>query len=130
MTGSPHPDPGGVNGLKYGLLYPKEDLASFMLVRGGFAWLGTGWLGCGLQANASSCCSGDGKTCRRSGGSCAAAMSGFYERPAELDWDFGVPQGSCRETAPGSGVFERQWSKSKVSMDCKDFTAKLEMNDE
>ena len=58
MTGSPHPDPGGVNGLKYGLLYPKEDIASFMLVRGRFAWLGTGWLGCGLQANASSCCSG------------------------------------------------------------------------
>ena len=80
-----------------------QDLTNFLLVRGPFAWLGSGWHGCDQ----------------------------VYDRPPLLDsLDVGTPTGNCSETAPGSGVFERQWSKSKVSMDCKDFTAKLEMNDE
>ena len=41
-----------------------------------------------------------------------------YTRAPELDKDYGVPHGICRETSPGSGVFERDWSKAKVKMDC------------
>ena len=30
----------------------------------------------------------------------------------------GEPQGLCAETAPGSGVFRRTWSKATVEMNC------------
>ena len=76
-----------------------QDLATFMLVRGPFAWLGYGWLGCGDDPR----------------GSCS---HGRYVRPAELDADFGEPVGHCQETKPGSGVFRREWTKARVQMDC------------
>ena len=30
----------------------------------------------------------------------------------------GVPSGLCKETAPNSGIFTRDYSKSTVQMDC------------
>ena len=36
----------------------------------------------------------------------------------EWDEDYGEPTGPCKETAPGSGVFERAWSKATVTWDC------------
>jgi hypothetical protein len=32
------------------------------------------------------------------------------------DLDFGVPTGSCKEISPG--VFNREWSKINVTLDC------------
>ena len=61
----------------------KEDLANFLLVRGDYAYLGHGWLGC----------------------------SKFYHFPPELNADYGTPTGLCSETAAGSGVFVREWTK-------------------
>eukprot|EP01051_Picozoa_sp_SAG22_P023452 SAG22_NODE_6058_length_908_cov_1.138443_1_plen_211_part_00 len=40
-----------------------------------------------------------------------------YTRPAQLDADYGTPQGLCSETSPG--VFERSWTKAHVKLDCK-----------
>ena len=77
-----------------------QDLATFLLVRGPFAWLGFGWVGCGLK--------------------------GLYDRPAEMDIDYGVPVGDCGEVG-NSGVFRREWSKANVSLDCGSFTGKIEM---
>lgn len=71
-----------------------NDLTNFLLVRGKYSWIGYSWVGC----------------------------SHVYERPAALDTDYGVPLGLCHETAPGSGVFEREWSKANVSMDCGSWT--------
>jgi len=77
----------------------KEDLANFLLVRGDYAFLGHGWLGC----------------------------SKFYHFPDELNVDYGTPTGVCKETAEGSEVFVREWTKSKVQMDCKTYTPTITM---
>merc|ERR1712032_928504 len=70
----------------------NQDLANFLLIRGPYAWLGTGWAGCDQQPIA---------------------------RPAVLDSDFGTPLGLCSETSPGSGVFERNYTKAIIRMDCE-----------
>jgi len=71
-----------------------EDLASFLLVRGPFAWLGWGFTGC----------------------------SRSYYFPPEFNVDYGEPAvgaaGLCKETAAGSAIFYRQYSKATVQMDC------------
>lgn len=33
----------------------------------------------------------------------------------------------CRETAPNSGVFVRHWTKSTITVDCNEYTSKIEM---
>ncbi len=86
--------PGGCQGDPGNLTSPEQDIANFLLVRGPFAWLGHGWLGCSRD----------------------------YEVPALLDADFGEPLGLCAETAPHSGVFARAWSKADVQMDCNTWT--------
>lgn len=116
--GGPVPDPDHMVSL-------QQDLVSFLLVRGPYAWLGTGWLGCGFQNN-TSCCSGDGTKCHASS-SCSAATDGFYDRPISFDVDYGEPQGMCRETPPGSSVFTRNYTKARISMDCKAFEGTITM---
>ena len=78
-----------------------QDLATFLLVRGPFAWIGWGWVGCGQE--------------------------GLYARPPVLDVDFGVPVGGCHETGAGSQVFSRQWSNANVSLDCASWTGTIAM---
>ena len=121
--GGPVPDPGAGN-----MVSLQQDLASFLLVRGPYAWLGTGWLGCGFTATNGSCCSGEGTKCRRAtAGGCNAATDGFYQRPAELDYDYGLPHGSCSETETGSGVFTRSYTKANVQINCSTFQATIVM---
>ena len=73
------------------LLGVKQDLANFLLIRGKFAWLGHGWKGCSKD----------------------------YPFPPEFDLDYGEPVDKvCKETAPNSGVFKREWTKATVQMDC------------
>jgi hypothetical protein len=70
--------------------------ANFQLIRGDYALLGYTWRGCDEP----------------------------IFRPPELDRDYGVPldRGLCAETAPGSGVFARDFSRSTVTMDCASWT--------
>ena len=75
------------------LKWPEQDIAAFLLARGPSALIGYGWWQC-------------------------ATMPNPFERPALLDADFGEPQGYCAETAPGSGVFSREWTRATVSLDC------------
>lgn len=73
----------------------QQDLANFLLIRGPFAWLGHGWLGCSKN----------------------------YPFPKEFNLDYGEPVDKiCKETAPNSGVFTREWTKADVSMDCNTWT--------
>jgi len=76
------------NHSQFPLPSPTQDIATFLLVRGPYAWLGYGWLGC----------------------------IDTYERPPELGLDVGEPTGQCEEASPG--VFTRKWSKATVAMDC------------
>jgi hypothetical protein len=71
------------------------DVANFLLVRGPYAWLGNGWSGCGF---------------------------GTAEFPAQLNLDYGDALGLCQESAPSSGVFTREFTKSTVQMDCSTYT--------
>ena len=74
-----------------------QDVARFLLVRGKYSWLGYGWKGC-------------------------------VQTPPPLDdfdHDYGEPIGRCRETAPWSGVFVRDWSRARIRMDCNTFTPNI-----
>ena len=74
-----------------------QDVATFLLVRGRYAWMGYGWLGC----------------------------TDKYEKPDALQIDAGEPLDPiCRET--DDGVFVRHWSKKTVTMDCNTWTATIE----
>lgn len=76
-----------------------QDLAVFLLLRGPFAWLGFGWSGCGNEV----------------------------AFPEPLSRDYGTPVGFCEETAPGSGVFARRWTKATVQMDCNAYIGNVTM---
>lgn len=76
-----------------------EDLANFLLIRGPYAWFGFGWVGCGYN----------------------------YSYPQMLNEDYGAPLGLCDETAEGSGIFKREWSKSTIEMDCNTWTASIKL---
>ena len=73
---------------------PMEDLATFLLVRGAYGWLGAGWAGCN-------------------------AYPTYY---APFEQDYGVPVDSTySETRHKSGVFVRNWTKARVSFDCNSY---------
>ena len=72
------------------LLHVESDIAFFLAVRGPFWWLGYGWVGCSVP----------------------------YDYPPGLTVDYGTPLGTCGETAPGSGVFERNWTMGVATVDC------------
>ena len=81
-------------------------LANFLLIRGDYAYFGHGWQGCGQPL---------------------ADAGGGYPFPSQLHTDFGTPRGVCAETAPGSGVFQREFTNAKVQMDCNTGNASIIM---
>jgi hypothetical protein len=40
----------------------------------------------------------------------------------ELNWDYGEPTELCKEIAPNSGIFTREWTEAIISMDCNTWT--------
>jgi hypothetical protein len=77
----------------------EAELAAFLLIRGPYAWFGTGWQGC----------------------------SHMYPFPPVLNGDFGEPAGMCAETAAGSGVYSREFSKASIKLDCNTGTPTITM---
>ena len=85
--------------------FVTADVATFLLARGPWAWLGAGVWGMswpsGLTWNATNI---------------------PVSRPPELDADYGEPvDATCTQTA--SGVFERAWTKVHVRVDCAEWAA-------
>jgi len=76
----------------------KQDLANFLLIRGKYAVLGHGWLGCSRK----------------------------YVFPAELNQDYGEPLELCHEVS--NGVFQRKWSKATIEMNCNTWTPTINFN--
>ena len=74
-----------------------QDLATFLITRGPFAWFGHGWIGC----------------------------DHVYPYDPALAVDYGEPTGVCTETS--QGVFEREWSKASVKMDCPNWEGTITM---
>jgi len=88
-----------------------QDLATFLLVRGPYAWLGYGWQGC-------------------TEGPTHGMQSGYGFWGKEMDENYGEPlEATCTETSPGSQVFERKWSLATVQLDCKAWRGKITMKD-
>jgi hypothetical protein len=81
------------------LPFASQDTAQFLLVRGPYAWLGYAWSSCREPS--------------------------AFVRPPAFDVDYGEPLGFCAETAPGSSVWSREYTKYSVSLDCASFTATL-----
>ena len=96
------------------LPFPEQDVAMFMLTRGPYAYIGHSWMVC----------------VHPSGYVTGNSVKG-YERPLQLDVDYGEPvalKGSCTETVPGkSGIFTREWTKADVQMDCNTWQATIKM---
>jgi hypothetical protein len=91
--------PGHCGGDPSKLVQPLHDIANFLLVRGKYAYLGHGWLGCSHE----------------------------YEVPEQINWDYGEPTELCKETAKDSGVFSREWTKATIQMDCNSWTPTITM---
>lgn len=80
---------------------PASDVAKFLLLRGPFGWLGTGWVGC------------------VDGWFKLPQYNETYGRPTAFDMDAGLPVDQvCKETSPG--VFSRAWTKVIVQHSCVD----------
>jgi len=87
--------PGRCSGDPSVLTQFDQDLANFLLVRGKYAALGHGWLGCSRK----------------------------YSFPDSLNKDYGEPLELCHEVS--NGVFERKWSKAVVQMNCNTWTPSI-----
>ena len=75
----------------------ERDIATFLLVRGPYAWMGDGWNGCqGVPT----------------------------PLPPQVFLDYGVPLGNT--TLVAHNVFRRQWSKAQVTFDCNSYNASIE----
>ena len=89
--------PGGCKTDPANLTDAPADIANFLLSRGPYGYLGNGWSGC----------------------------SHGYEFPEALNGDYGEPLGLCAETAEGSQVFVRNWTRAIVQMDCNTWTPSI-----
>ena len=76
-----------------------EDIATFLLVRGKYAWLGAGWGGCNV----------------------------YPPYPEEFKRDFGTPVEEAYSEVGSSGIFKRQWTKAMVQFDCASHTGAIFM---
>ena len=74
----------------------------FLLSRGPYAFFGYGWTGC-------------------------VDASHPFTRPPSIDREYGVPLNFCSQTAPGSGVWTRNFTLADVAMDCNSFQATYSM---
>ena len=79
----------------------EQHLASFLTIRGPYAWLGWAWVGCGVVP----------------------------PRPDGMDKDYGEPMSHCTETAANSGVFTREWTKATSTIDCNQWKGTVVMKE-
>ena len=120
-----------------GLTDVNNSVAAFMLIRGPHAFLGWSWVSCsgdcftelkdcppppGNQIHYDITLGGlVGPDCKHAAVLHTASL--IRER-CRAD---GEPTELCHETAPGSEVFVREWSKATVEVDCKGWTSSIKM---
>ena len=78
-----------------------------MPTRGPHAYLGWSWVSCSGDCFSAKCPAPPGNQIRYD-----ITLGGL------TDQDYGEPTEVCHETATGSGVFVREWSKATVTLDC------------
>jgi hypothetical protein len=124
----------GLNGTSAHPSDVRNDLTNFLLTRGPFSWLGWGW----ENAPEFQCwhsrtrpgCDQHGKLLPPREND-TAGCSRVYTFPEEFNVDYGQPAagaaGLCKESAPGSQIFVREYSKATVQMDCRVFMGTIRM---
>ena len=85
-------------------LLPPTSLSVFLLTRGAYAYVGYDYRGPWINYHQP------------------------YPRPVLWDVDYGLPQANCAETAAGSNVFRRQWSKADVTWDCNSARGEIKLH--
>ena len=86
----------------------KADLATFLLARGPYAYIGAGIWGMSWPAGVQ-----------------WDKQRPTVKRPTELDVDYGSPLGLCKQTS--AGVFERDFTNSHVKLDCASYSGEIQM---
>jgi hypothetical protein len=77
-----------------------NDLAAFLIARGPYAWIGSGWIGCATDPAA-------------------------YEFPAAWSVDYGTPVAPATRVG---NTFSRAWTKATATFDCDSWTGAVSMN--
>lgn len=112
------------------LPYFEQDLAAFMLTRGPHAFIGHSWLGCSKQYDFPEPLNKDYVSSVELVTMLTSALCQCHRPFIALKYCHclqGVPTGLCKETK--SGVFEREWTKASVKMDCGTYTGSVTMKD-
>lgn len=103
----------GLNGTSAKPTDVMNDMVNFLLTRSPYSWLGWGWDNAPAYKNVHGGCSRE------------------YYWPPEFDVDYGQPaagaEGLCKETASGSQVFVREYSKATIQMDCNKWEGIVKM---
>ena len=114
-----------------GLPHLLFDLAAFLMVRGDFAWLGYSWMGCAERG-----CGvppwPNGSNPARAPCDASGRTRVDWQFPPELDRDYGSPvgwgeQGGGYCTEKARGVFEREYTRAVVTLDCAAGTGSVVM---
>jgi len=92
----------------------EQIIATFLLGRGDFAWMGYEYNGCADAMDS---------PYKNNGGMNYWAPSMWADVMAE---DFGRPTGSCTASKTKPGVFERRYGKRTVSLDCNTWKASFD----
>ena len=96
----------GAGGVFDPLPFFEQDLATFLLIRGAYAYIGYNWVGCSFDS-------------WPSGG----RHNQSFQFPDALNKDYGTPKGVCSEIA--LGVFAREFEGgATVQFDCNTWQGK------
>ena len=115
----------------------KQDLASFLLTRGPHAFIGHSWKGCSKDYPVPAALNADyvkhprnPNTLHHFDDICALfdRLTALFLRVCCCTVRFqGAPTGLCKETAPKSGIFTRDWTHATAKMDCNAYVGEITM---
>ena len=97
----------------------EQSHAAFMLARGPYAWFGYSWVSCAGD------CFREPPQCPGRGQPGDPPWNQTF--PDFLKKDYGVPLGRCNESPARSGIFTREWSKAKITLNCKTWSSSIAM---
>ena len=92
----------------------NNTVAAFMLIRGPHAYLGWSWVSCSGDCFSKTCPAPPGNQIHYD-----VTLGGLTET------DYGEPTEVCHETAAGSNVFVREWTKATVTLNCSDWSSSI-----
>lgn len=96
----------------------NNSVATFMLIRGAYAFLGWSWVSCSGDCFSKKCPTPPGNQIHYD-----ITLGGL------TGVDYGEPIEVCHETSVGSAVFVREWSKATVTVNCSDWSSSISLKE-